>query len=227
MKVSYENTIDWNRYWITNDENEPMKEGALKMVERISKDFIDQEKIKNMADFGCGPARMLFTLAEKYPQISFTGYDSAASIIDKNRKENHLPNLKFNIDRLPNIKCKEKYDVVTSIATLHYIKDIGSAVSNLWNVTKTKGFLIFNYPNIFTMYSYRNWVELDENDNRKRFELVLNGENLLTLEKIEGILGKKPKNFWKLVGEESKRSNMCVYVKKPENYISHIQSLIY
>ncbi len=213
MPQEYKHTIDWDEYWKDHGENEEMKEGSKRMADRLSQ-FIKEFQIYNMADFGCGPARMLFILAEKYPEINFTGYDSAKPIVNDNKRKNELSNLKFKVKSLPNIKVERRYDVVTCIATLHYIKDIESAIANLWEQVNENGFLIFNYPNLFTKYAYQNWEKIDEDDHRKRFKLVLEGENLLTLDEIENIVEKKPKNFWRFVGEESNRANMGVYIQK-------------
>lgn len=216
MSGEFKDTIDWNSYWEREKESSRMIKGARNMARRISI-FIDKHNIGNVGDYGCGTGRTLFILSEKYPDINFTGFDSSMLVIKRNRlraKKMGLSNIRFKHDKLPNIKTGHNFDLVMCIATLHYIKDIGKAIRNLYNRVNTDGFLIFNYPNRFSKFWYQNWVKPDENEKRKRFSLVLSGKNLLTMTKIENILGDRPRNFWKTVGENIGRENMCVCLHK-------------
>jgi SAM-dependent methyltransferase len=107
-----------------------------------------------------------------------------------------------------------KFDLIFCIASLHYVKNIKKAVQELFDRTADNGFLIFNYPNRNSMYWYRNWIKVDDFDQKKRFSLVLNGTNLLTLPEIESLLKRKASNFWLTVGEKSDRANMAVVIQK-------------
>jgi len=80
MKVEY---FDWDKHWMRKEEPRDSKVFAETMAQRII-DFMDGKKIESMADFGCGPASMLFVLAEKRPGIQLHGYDVSDSIIKKN-----------------------------------------------------------------------------------------------------------------------------------------------
>ena len=216
MSELYKDTINWDQYWIDDGENKAMIAGSEKMAKRIGI-FIDRYSINHVADFGCGSGRTLFLLAKKYPDLKFSGFDSAISIISKNRsraKELKLDNIKFECEFLPNIKTKIKFDLIFCIASLHYVRDIKKAILELYDRISNKGFLIFNYPNRYSMYWYRNWIKRDDIDQRKRFSLVLNGSNLLTLPEIESLLKRRARNFWLTVGEKSDRANMAVVIQK-------------
>lgn len=215
MSQKYKDTIDWDLFWEHETESKEMIKGAENMAKRIST-FIERYNINSIADFGCGKARTLFMLAEKYPDLEFSGFDPSIPVIKQNRlkaKEVGVSNIRFDFEMLPSIESKETFDLVFCIATLHYIRDIKKGIKNLFAHINPEGFLIFNYPNRYSMFAYRDWVKNHEG-RKKRFSLVLNGKNLLTVKEIEKVLGKKPKNFWTAVGEETNRANMCVYLEK-------------
>lgn len=216
MSEKYKDTIDWDLHWIKETESKDMIIGARNMAKRISI-FIDEHEIGNIADFGCGPGTTLFILAKKYPGLNFTGFDSSVSVIKQNRlkvRKMGLRNIRFECEMLPDIETKEMFDLIYCIATLYYVREIERAIRNLYERVNERGYFIFSYPNRFSMFWYRNWVRSNDNEKRKRFSLVLNGKNLLTLEDIEKALGKRPNNFWKAIGEKIGRENMCVYMQK-------------
>jgi len=202
--------IDWDEHWRKRDEPEGAKQFAVEMAARLEA-FIKTKEIKRFADFGCGPATALFELAARFPEIQFFGYDTAASILMKNRekaKNLGLVNLHFEQDILPNPRTKDKFDVVTCFSTLHYVGDIGRAIRGLFGLLSPGGRLIFNYPNRYTRTAKRNEIEPDEYTKR-RFALVLAGKNLTSMKKIREILGKRPRRFY-----SSRRYNIFVAVRK-------------
>ncbi len=212
----YADTIDWDQYWMTENESPEMREAAKKMVRRLRK-FMRRIHVETFADFGCGPALMLFQLAEEYPHMEFYGYDSSASVTARNRKrarELGLPNIRFGREILPDISSKRTYGTIMCIATLFYVRSIERAIMNLFSRVNRNGYLIFNYPNVASMRWYRSNTRPDDSENKKRFSLLLNGKNLFSLERIEQALGKRPYSFWKAVSEPPKPGNVCVYVRK-------------
>ncbi|MEE8386004.1 MAG: class I SAM-dependent methyltransferase, partial [Dehalococcoidia bacterium] len=137
--------------------------------------------------------------------------------VDRNRSragELKTPNIWFEREDVRDISTEERFDLVLCIATLHYIKDIRKALRDLYARVDHGGFLIFNYPNRPSMYGFRDWIEKEAPELRNRYRLVLGGENLLTLDDIKETLGKRPVNFWRAVGEQPSRLNMCVYLEK-------------
>ena len=211
------NSFNWDSFWEKKGENKQMIRGAKRMANRIGK-FLNRYDIKSVADFGCGSGGTLFILADKYPHISFYGFDSSLIIVSKNHQraeEVGLSNLCFKQDTIPLIKSRMIFDLVYSIATLHYVMDIKRAIQNLYRRVNTGGFLIFNYPNRYSMFWYRNHIKPSDKEMRVRFSLLLAGQNLITLKDITITAGKKPKNFWRAVGENGQRANVCVYLHKP------------
>jgi 2-polyprenyl-3-methyl-5-hydroxy-6-metoxy-1,4-benzoquinol methylase len=192
-----------------------MIRGAVNMAWRIGR-FLDRRRIGSVADFGCGGGRTLFILAKERRGISFHGFDAAPSVVRRNRKraaELGLSNIRFDHDELPNIRTGESFDLVYSIATLHYVNDVKRAIRNLSMKVNLGGYLVFNYPNRQSMFWYRRHIEPGDQEMRRRFSLLLAGKNLLTLDDIKAVTGRKPHNFWKAVGEKGKTANMCVYIQ--------------
>ena len=173
-------TLNWNRYWTTTNESEEARKFAVKMADMIS-DFIrDKISINSVADYGCGPATLLFVLAKRFPHKEFYGFDIAGSVIKENTEralQLNLQNLHFEQDSLPNPCKKRKFDLVMCFATLHYVKEIKVAIRNLFELINPGGYLIFNYPNTFTRAAYRRDIEPNDNHMKRRFALVLAGEN--------------------------------------------------
>lgn len=209
-------TLDWDVYWRREDDNPSMRDGALKMARRID-NFIRGRDVMSFADFGCGPAIMIFSLAESHPDIKFIGFDVSRIIIEKNRKKakmRGLVNMSFECDSLPSLKCERKFDIVSSIATLHYVEKITDAICNLYRMVNRNGFLIFNYPNIYTARWYQNNTSENNEQMKQRFSHVINERNLISLSKIHRALGVMPKSFWHAVGEIQSRGNNCVFIRK-------------
>jgi trans-aconitate methyltransferase len=204
-------SIDWDEHWREGDEPEGARRFAVEMAARLG-EFIKTREMKRFADFGCGPTTTLFELAVGFPGIQFFGYDTAASILGKNRekaREHGLVNLHFERDVLPNPKTKEKFDVVTCFSTLHYVGDIGRAIGDLFGLMSPGDCLIFNYPNKYTRTAKRNEIDPDDECMKRRFALVLDGKNLTSMKKIGEILGERPRRFY-----SSRRHNVYVAVQK-------------
>jgi trans-aconitate methyltransferase len=205
-------TFDWNKHWEVTSEGEEARKFAIKMADMISA-FVQKKRIGLVADYGCGPATLLFSLAERFPQTEFYGFDTAASIIRKDSEKAlqlGLRNLHFERDGLPSPRKERTYDLVVCFATLHYIKEIERAVKDLFELVNPKGYLIFNYPNIYSRVAYRKSIKPEDEPMKKRFALVLAGENLLSLKKISIVLGARPKKFYSSI-----KANIYVLARAP------------
>ena len=172
--------IDWNEHWTIHEEPEGATRFAVEMAGRVGS-FIDKRDVRYVADFGCGPATMLFELADIYPSIDFFGFDIAESVIRQNREraeEGGHGNLFFEIDSLPVPKTLHRFDLVLCFSTLHYIKYIEEAIRSLFRLVNSGGYLIFNYPNIYSKKAKERELLPDDEHLRKRFSVLLSGENV-------------------------------------------------
>lgn len=170
---------------------------------------------KSFADVGCGPAVMLFTLATRFPECQFYGFDASKAVIRMDRRrlqDAGLANLHFGMARLPHAP-EGPFDVVTCFATLHYVSEPVRALGSLFNSVRGGGYLVFNYPNLAQRAAYRRDT-LRNSGLQVRFALLLAGRNLLSQRVVESTLRRRPSNFWAAVGEAPNRLNPCVVVRR-------------
>jgi 2-polyprenyl-3-methyl-5-hydroxy-6-metoxy-1,4-benzoquinol methylase len=210
-------TIDWEQHWAETDRSElsEMRAAGERMARRLERYF--DTFPASLADVGCGPAFTLFDLAATHPDVELVGYDAAGSVLRENRAraaDRDLENLAFRHGRLPELSADLRFECVTCIATLHYVADVATAIRHLLALVEPGGTLVFNYPNSHTRRMYRD----DPATDPERFELVLEGENLLTYDRIREITGRRPRSFWKAVDEDDWRSigrtNPCVVIER-------------
>ena len=187
------------------------------MAHRLSK-LIDVMGARTVADFGCGSGRTLLTLARMYPMVMFTGFDGSPSAVracSSEARRSRLKNISFAVDILPHPRCRRRFDIVYSIATLHYVLDNRSAIGALYSMVSPGGALVLNYPNRHSMYAYRRWIKGEGRGQEERFHLVLDGLNLITRPEIESLLGRRASNFWAFVREPPSVGNPCILVRRP------------
>ena len=181
--------MDWDLFWEEPSDIDEMEEGAHRMALRLMA-FMNVHSKTTVADYGCGPALTLFHLAKKLPSVSFVGFDTSIGIVEVNRhraEQLGLRNLKFKQDTLPALSTTDSFELVVCIATLHYLRDIRSAILALYERVSPNGHLIFNYPNRYTQYAYKKWAMDGDPKRSDRFKLVIQGANLMTKKEIESI----------------------------------------
>ena len=208
---------NWDAYWAANPPPRDQVLAGRRMARRIAR-FIKAKglDVHRFADVGCGPAITLFALAARMPGCEFDGFDSSRKVLNlcrrKARREG-VRNLRFHHAQLPHVRTDGNYDIVTCIATLHYVEDIGRGVEQLHRMVRPGGYLVFNYPNRVQQAATRREARTDPVVS-KRFELVLSGANLLTQGGIADVLHQRPRSFWREVGEPPRPLNPCAVVVK-------------
>ncbi len=210
--ATHPDTIDWHRFWneAEGDRRLSAAPGAYGKVDLLARFFEQVGAPADLGSFGCGPADLLFDLAERYPDLELVGYDAARSIVAANREranEEGAGNLRFVVDVLPDVEAERRFDLVYCYATLHYVEDVERALETLYDRVREGGHLVFNYPNRLTPAEYRRIMagdldgplEVDPEAFAERFSLVLDRENLLSYERIHDVLGTWPRSFWSAV----------------------------
>jgi SAM-dependent methyltransferase len=206
--------FNWEEYWSQHKETPEAHKFNLWLANEISKLIIKNSYIKSVADYGCGPATTIFKLANDFPNIGFFGFDISPTIVAANNikaRRLGLENINFIACSLPNTAARRCFDLILCISTLHYIADIIRAIRNLYENLNLNGYLLFNYPNIYTRAWYTKNIKHEDEEMAKRFKLVLNGVNIVSIRKMRELLGVKPRKFY-----SSKRENIYVLVKKTE-----------
>lgn len=227
-------TIDWNEYWADADESDresatPSAHHATDVVAR----FLDVTgDVDAFADVGCGAGRVAFDVAQSRPDATVVGYDAGAPVVAENTeraRERGVENLAFERAVLPAFDPGRQFDVVFSYFTLCYVADVESALRNLYDAVAPGGALVFNYQNRFARAHWQRMAEnpdeflgedsaFDPDRFEQRFRLLLDGENLLSYDRIHDALGTWPQSVWSVVERPDVRwawrHHPLVYVPK-------------
>lgn len=213
--TKYTETIDWDQYWEEADEED--REGGIPSAHHatdVVAAFLAETGAPDaFADVGCGPGVVAFDVAERHPDATVVGYDAADPVLAENRRrarEEGPEDVGFERAVLPEFDPGREFDVVFSYFTLCYVADVEAALSNLYDAVASGGYLLFNYQNRLARSFWRTMAEnpeeyLDEASAfepgrfEERFRLLLEGENLLSYERIRGILGTWPRSVWSVV----------------------------
>jgi len=217
---THPDTIDWDRFWTEADEGDAAdaSPSGEHVVDALPDFFAARGRPDSFADVGCGPGVVSFAMAERYPDAPVVGYDAADPVLADNREraaERGLDNLAFERTVLPAFPDRE-FDAVFSYFTLPYVADVEAALQNMYDAVAPGGHLVFNYHN---RYARAYWQTMADNPDEylgedsgfdadrfeDRFRLLLDGENLLSYERIRDALGTWPQSVWSVVDRPDKR----------------------
>jgi SAM-dependent methyltransferase len=234
MNTTCDGTIDWDRYWSEADDEdaEDASPSADLIVDPLF-EFLDEMGVSGpYADVGCGAGAVVFGLAERYPETSVVGYDSARQVLARNRKRTRnasLTNVEFERCVLPAFDPERRFEAVSCFYTLVYVAEVERALRNLYDAVAPGGLLVLTYHNRLARAQFGSVAEapeerLDQSSPfeprryTERFELLIEGENLLSYDRIHDVLGTRPRSVWSVVGEDLRypawRHNPLVYVPK-------------
>jgi len=234
--TTFDRTIDWNDYWHESDDAraDEANGGAMLLVDPFF-EFLDEiDDPDSYADVGCGGGAVVFDVADRYPDATVVGFDAVESVLDANReraREETVRNAAFERTVLPEFDPGRQFDVVSTFYTLCYVADVERALRNLYDAVAPGGYLVFTYHNRFARSIFESIAEsphehLDESSAwspetfADRFELVIEGENLLSYDRIHDVLDTWPQSVWSVTDESERypawRQNPFVYVPKPE-----------
>jgi trans-aconitate methyltransferase len=227
-------TIDWNQYWAEADEEDragatPSDHHATDVVER----FLEATGVpESFADVGCGTGRVAFDVARRHPETAVVGYDAAEPVLAENReraRKDGIENLEFEHTVLPEFDPDRESDVVFSYFTLCYVADVEQALQNLYDAVAPGGYLVCNYQNRMAQAYWQQMADdpgthlgedssFDPDRFEDRFRLLLDGENLLSYDRIHDALGTWPQSVWSVVERPDVRwawrHHPLVYVPK-------------
>ncbi len=234
VKRKYHETIDWGEYWKAAKgdkvaDNTPMAKYTVKPL----LEFFEKKGVPDTyADVGCGLGSAVFSVAEKYPDTEVVGYDCIERILGLNHEkavEKGYDNVSFEKADLPDFHPDRRFDMISSFFTLCYISDLKKMLNNLYDAVDPGGYLMITYHNEYAQNFFKKVAEdpeeyLDENASwrpekfEERFELVLNGESLLSHRKIHDILGTWPQSVWDITEEADRydawEMNPLVFIPK-------------
>lgn len=231
---SYGRTIDWDRYWneAGEDDRADANASAEFTADPLLEFLAETGAPDSYADVGCGGAVTAFRVANEHPDASVVGYDAAEPVLAHDReraRETGRTNVSFERAMLPEFDPDREFDVVTCFFTLCYVADVERALANLYDAVAPGGYLVVTYHNRLAQAYFRSVAEepeehLDESSPfdperyADRFELVIEGESLLSYDRIHDALGTWPQSVWSAAEEAERypawRQNPLVYVPK-------------
>lgn len=102
-------------------------------------DKFDLSSYKKILDIGCRNGDISAYLAGKYPQIQFTAIDNINDEVEQATTLHQLPNLTFSTGNALSLGCMESIDAVVSFSCLHWIRDKGKFLQNIYKALKPEG----------------------------------------------------------------------------------------
>lgn len=128
--------FDGRRYEKASDHQ---KEWGTKLIAEL-----DLQRTERVLDLGCGDGTLTAQIAELLPHGEVVGIDASQGMIDA-----ALPkardNLQFFLMDINDLDFSERFDVVISNATLHWIKDHKRLLENVYRALRAGGRLRFNF----------------------------------------------------------------------------------
>jgi len=207
-------TIDWHSFWTDADEDDradaaPSAHHATDAVV----DFLEATgRPDAVADVGCGPGHVAFDVAERFPEADVVGYDAAEPVLAENRERAREWDMDVDFERavLPEFDPDREFDLVFSYFTLCYVREVEDALRAMYDAVAPGGYLVFNYQNRLARAHWQRMADepeeflgedsqFDADRFEDRFRLLLDGENLLSYDRIHDALGTWPQSVWSVV----------------------------
>jgi hypothetical protein len=214
---THEATIDWDRFWADaegdrRDSAHVGQFGKAALLERFFEAVGDPD---SFASVGCGPAAVPLALAER-TDADIYGFDAAPSAVEQARQRARergvASETTVSVASLPGFDPGRTFDVVYCYATLHYVADVERARGG----DGPGGTPRVQLPQPVSRARYD--ADLESDEAREWFRLVLDGENLLSYDRIRSLLGSEPRRYWSAVDAPDEpwtgRQNLCVYVRQ-------------
>lgn len=211
--------MDWERFYREADYDVCAYLAGEEMVDFLSRFVAATGEPDALASVGCGPAVTEFGFARRHPDVDVWACDVSPTVVADNREradEAGRSNLAFAVDSLPDLDVDRTFDLVYCMSVLYFVAEPERALRALYDRVDPGGYLVCNYAN---RYSRATFDREFEGRKREAFELVLDGANLLSSDRIEDVLGVRPRSYWSLVGADDEaytgRDSPAVYVDKP------------
>lgn len=213
-------SFDWDRHWADlGDRLASSANPSAQHADDLLCDFVAETGADSVADVGCGGGAATFAVAERHPDVTVVGYDTAGAVLVENRavaRDRGVENVRFERAVLPDFDPGREFDVVFSYFTLNYVRDVERALRNLYDAVAPSGHLVFNYlnedarqycleaaedPHAHTDHAF----VFDPDSYTERFGPLLDGDSVLSEERIADALGVEPRSVWEFVDRPDRR----------------------
>jgi trans-aconitate 2-methyltransferase len=132
--ISYE--FDGDKYKLASTHQ---KEWGSKIISELK--FNGTESV---LDLGCGDGILTKKISDLIPKGKVLGIDASEGMI-RTAKELKSENLSFQKMDINNIDFENRFDLIFSNATLHWIKDHKKLLNNCYKALKPDGIIRFNF----------------------------------------------------------------------------------
>jgi trans-aconitate 2-methyltransferase len=100
---------------------------------------------ERILDLGCGDGALTAELAKLVPDGFVLGIDASESMIETAWKYNAGANVRFELLDINAIDFESEFDLVFSNATLHWVKEHGKLLKNVYKTLKDRGTARFQF----------------------------------------------------------------------------------
>ncbi len=105
---------------------------------------LDLRGSERVLDLGCGDGTLTAQIAELVPEGEVVGIDTSQGMIDAARPKSR-ENLEFLLRDIDELDFVDRFDVVLSNATLHWVKDHRRLLANVRRALRSGGRIRFNF----------------------------------------------------------------------------------
>jgi trans-aconitate 2-methyltransferase len=114
--------------------SEHQKSWGKKLITEL--EFKGSERI---LDLGCGDGVLTAEMAKLVPNGSVLGIDASENMVETARKDYAGANVRFELLDINSINFESEFDLVFSNATLHWVKDHGKLLKNVFKALNNRG----------------------------------------------------------------------------------------
>ena len=130
---------------------------ANEMIEKM--DLLNDT---DLLDIGCGDGKITALLSKKCPNGHSVGIDSSQDMVDKAKtcfNSKRYPNLSFQKNDARKLPFKNKFDLVFSNSTLHWIKDHSPILKGIYLALKPNGKIYLKFGGKGTLDSFQPMID--------------------------------------------------------------------
>jgi len=187
--------IDTFNEWALLDKDKGMEKGHANSVSKIFEIISTQKSIIDNSfkflDLGCGNGWVVRKILENKNCTYALGIDGAPEMINKAKNSDNKGNY-LNAD-IEQWKFNKGYDIIFSMETFYYFKDLVSVLKNVYNSLNNKGLFIIgidhyleNRPSLtwdkefnlsLNTLSIKDWINMFKESGFKNVKSILHNSS--------------------------------------------------
>jgi len=150
---------------------------------------VKNKRFKNILELGCGTGNFTSFLVEKFPEANIKALDFSKEMLNVARNKVKNENVDFILADAEEIVFKDKFDLITSNASVQWFDDLDAALNKYKGMLARKGAVLFSIfgPGTYEELSYV-LKPLAGNEN-------ISAANFTSLSKIKRIFKNSFKSF--------------------------------